>query len=205
MAKPKPPFEPGSRLSEEDRAAWEHAARSLEPLARKRREKRRAEGPSPDPPPDSQAAPRPRPAPVHKAPAPPARRDEPPPIAEIGRRQTRKLSTGQVSIDGRVDLHGMTRAEAHGVLRRFLAAAHERDARWALVITGKGARRGPDLSELSGGFTAPASGVLRRNVPMWLAEPDLRAIVVGFRTAAQAHGGDGALYVQLRQRRRTRS
>ena len=44
---------------------------------------------------------------------------------------------------------------------------------------------------------------LRRNVPRWLAEPELRAIVVGFTAAAVRHWGEGALYVQLRRRERT--
>ncbi|MBU2531869.1 MAG: Smr/MutS family protein, partial [Alphaproteobacteria bacterium] len=44
-------------------------------------------------------------------------------------------------------------------------------------------------------------GVLRRSVPLWLGEPDLRSIVVGFTTAHIKHGGDGALYVQLRRRK----
>ena len=44
--------------------------------------------------------------------------------------------------------------------------------------------------------------MLKRNVPRWLAEPELRSIVVGLTTAAIRHGGDGALYVQLRRRDR---
>jgi DNA-nicking Smr family endonuclease len=34
---------------------------------------------------------------------------------------------------------------------------------------------------------------------MWLGEPELRAIVVSFATAAIPHGGEGALYIQLRK------
>ena len=41
-------------------------------------------------------------------------------------------------------------------------------------------------------------GVLRRNVPRWLAEPELRMIVVGYTSAHARHGGEGAFYVQLR-------
>jgi DNA-nicking Smr family endonuclease len=47
--------------------------------------------------------------------------------------------------------------------------------------------------------------VLRKNVPLWLAEPELRAIVVSFTTAAVPHGGEGALYIQLRNPGRARS
>jgi DNA-nicking Smr family endonuclease len=37
-------------------------------------------------------------------------------------------------------------------------------------------------------------------VPMWLAEPDMRALVVSYTTAHARHGGEGALYIQLRRR-----
>jgi DNA-nicking Smr family endonuclease len=46
--------------------------------------------------------------------------------------------------------------------------------------------------------------VLRKNVPMWLAEPELRAVVVSFKTASIPHGGEGALYIQLRNPDRSR-
>ena len=42
-------------------------------------------------------------------------------------------------------------------------------------------------------------GVLRRLVPHWLREPDLRSVVLGFEEAGRAHGGSGALYVRLRR------
>jgi DNA-nicking Smr family endonuclease len=60
-----------------------------------------------------------------------------------------------------------------------------------LVITGKG-RGAEDQHE------APF-GVLRRAVPQWLREPDLRSLVVGFEEATATHGGAGALYVRIRR------
>jgi DNA-nicking Smr family endonuclease len=44
--------------------------------------------------------------------------------------------------------------------------------------------------------------VLKRNVPRWLEEPDVRSIVVSYTTAAIQHGGEGAIYVHLRARHR---
>jgi DNA-nicking Smr family endonuclease len=43
-------------------------------------------------------------------------------------------------------------------------------------------------------------GVLRRSVPLWLTEPDLRSVVLSVSEASPKHGGSGALYVQLRRR-----
>ena len=42
--------------------------------------------------------------------------------------------------------------------------------------------------------------MLRRLVPHWLREPDLRSTVLGFEEAGPGHGGAGALYVRLRRR-----
>jgi DNA-nicking Smr family endonuclease len=44
---------------------------------------------------------------------------------------------------------------------------------------------------------------LRRMVPHWLAEADLRHLVLGFEEASRGHGGSGALYVRLRSSRRS--
>lgn len=98
----------------------------------------------------------------------------------------RKLARGRLPVEAKVDLHGLTQADAHGFLLSFLHAAHGRGLRYVLVVTGKGASFGSD-------------GVLRRAVPAWLAAPAFRSIVAGFDEAARNHGGSGALYVRLRR------
>ena len=105
-----------------------------------------------------------------------------PPLAPLGRREKAKVARGKVEIGGRLDLHGHTQAEAHSALIAFLRRSAARDKRTVLIITGK-------------------SGVLRRQVPLWLALPDLRELIVGFESAAITHGGEGALYVRLRRAR----
>ena len=97
------------------------------------------------------------------------------------------------AIDAALDLHGLTQAEAHQALRGFLRHSQARGARLVIVVTGKG---GP-LGE-TGSWTSER-GVLRRLVPHWLRETDLRSIVLGFDDAGRAHGGSGALYVRLRR------
>ncbi|MBC7833020.1 MAG: Smr/MutS family protein, partial [Hyphomicrobium sp.] len=122
----------------------------------------------------------------------------PAPIA-LERRKARKLSSGRIDIDGRIDLHGMRQSEAHEALRRFLKRGYADGKRWVLVITGKGAPARTSLDERTE-RDGIERGVLRRNVPRWLAEPELAGIVIGFTTAAINHGGEGALYVHLRKR-----
>lgn len=111
----------------------------------------------------------------------------------MDRRSRSRVSRGTVAIDRRVDLHGLTQAAAERRLTRFLEDAQGEDAKVVLVITGKG--------KVSTSGREEERGVLRRMVPMWLAAPALRSIVVGFEEAAQSHGGTGALYVRIRKRR----
>ncbi|MGH6814344.1 MAG: Smr/MutS family protein [Hyphomicrobiaceae bacterium] len=44
--------------------------------------------------------------------------------------------------------------------------------------------------------------MLKHNVPRWLAESDLSVLIVRTTTAHMRHGGEGALYVELRTRQR---
>ena len=114
----------------------------------------------------------------------------------LDRRQKKRLARGIVTIDARLDLHGKTQAQAHSSLLRFLRRAQTEGAKFVLVITGKGAPRGdgPWEGEVAG-------GVLRRQVPLWLALPEFRAYVSACEQAGTAHGGDGALYIRIRRRR----
>ena len=64
------------------------------------------------------------PPPTSKVTLPPP---APAPIA-LERRKARKLSSGRIEIEGRIDLHGMRQSEAHDALRRFLQARLRRRA-----------------------------------------------------------------------------
>ncbi len=86
-----------------------------------------------------------------------------------------------------LDLHGLSRAAAHQRLIAFVQSRWAAGARAILVITGKGSR---------------GDGVLRREVPEWLAQPQLRDMVAGLSEAHPRRGGGGALYVALRRHSR---
>jgi DNA-nicking Smr family endonuclease len=199
----KSPPRRGQHLSDDERALWELAARDLKPIKVKKGrvlgvEVAPAEGPRTDAKPPAKPLAKPPAQPLPRAAAPVAKPSAPP-LSGLDRKKTRKLGSGRVEIDARIDLHGMRQAEAHAVLTRFLLRAHASGRRWVLVITGKGGPRGEDEAR---GWGEPERGVLKRNVPRWLGEPELRAIVVGYTTAAVRHGGEGALYVQLRRKDR---
>ena len=174
-------------LSEEERKLWESVAKKIKPLRKGPRLTRlhavEAETPGIAP----AAPPRP-PSPVKVSPPP---KLQAPPLAPIGRRERAKLSRGKQEIDARIDLHGMTQTRAHRALFGFLQRAHHEGFTFVLVITGKG--------KVGGGESE--RGVLRRQVPQWLALPEFRALVVGFEEAHIGHGGEGALYVRVRRAR----
>ena len=192
----------GRRAVTPDEAAlWDHATRALAPVKVKPRVTEAAPAaPSKSPQPGptakpagksaAKAAPRPPPAPPRPQPSPP--------LADFDRRHARRIASGKVEIEARIDLHGMRQGDAHARLRTFLLDAHARGLKTVLVITGKGgeAQKGDYMVEA---FGQPRRGVLRRNVPTWLDEPELRGVVVGYTTAGVRHGGEGALYVQLRR------
>lgn len=175
-------------LTADEHALWSHVTRSIAPLRRvhlREAEPAAAENHA-KPAKPAPAAPAPRLPVVH--PAPP----RPPGLAPIDRRLKQKLARGREAIDATIDLHGLTQAEAHAALVRFLRNARAGGARLVLVITGKGAR--------SDDFAADR-GVLRRQVPLWLRSSELRDSVIGFDWAHAAHGGEGALYVRIRRKR----
>lgn len=201
-------------MSDEDHALWQHTASTLDPVRRAKPRVHAAIEPGEH---VELTAARPRlkhdvrvvgtssssevPVAVGLAHKPQTRTV--PPLSEFERKSARRIRSGRTEIEARIDLHGMRQAEAHSALRAFLYSCHARDKRWVLVITGKGGAQKPAddgenrWSWNSGGHDR---GVLRRNVPRWLAEPELRSIVVSYCEAAIRHGGEGALYVQLRRR-----
>jgi DNA-nicking Smr family endonuclease len=121
-----------------------------------------------------------------------------PDLQPFDAKRARKLRAGRIEIEARLDLHGMKQVEAHAALRRFLHDCHRDGRRTVLVITGKGGPSGKDGGDERHWTHGHERGVLKRNVPHWLEEPDLRRIVVSYTTASVRHGGEGAIYVQLR-------
>lgn len=124
-----------------------------------------------------------------------------PPIGAFDRKAQRRLRSGRVEIEARIDLHGMRQDEAHAALRAFLYRCQNRGLRWVLIITGKGKQESDDPDRAFDMSDMRQRGILRRNVPRWLDEPDIRPLVVSYSEAARHHGGEGALYVHLRKTR----
>jgi DNA-nicking Smr family endonuclease len=114
---------------------------------------------------------------------------------QMDRKNYDRLRKGKMVPEAKIDLHGMTMSQAHPALVNFVMRNHGRGARLVLVITGKG------KSADDGGPIPVRHGVLKHQVPQWLALPPLRGVVLQVTQAHQKHGGGGAYYVYLRRTR----
>lgn len=183
----------------DDEALWRRVTQDVAPLTRRRQGRVReiADATSPDAMTKGDAAakskfadkraqrvmPAPEPAPTRptelthgKAPG-------------LDRKTQTKMRRGQLEVEGRIDLHGLTQTEAHRALIAFISSARDQGKRAVMVITGKGLRETGEV------------GVLRRAVPGWLNAPPLKSMIRAFDYAARQHGGEGALYVLLKRDR----
>ncbi|MDH3262647.1 MAG: Smr/MutS family protein [Paracoccaceae bacterium] len=189
-------------LQPEEAALWDRVAGTARPLhpARKPAANAKAEAPSAHPP-----VPRPAPVPRFRlgeaAPEDGPRHLIQPGLSErlagepvrMDRKAFGRMTRGRLKPEAKIDLHGMTLAEAHPALVRFVLGAHSQGKRLVLVVTGKGRDR-----DEGGPIPAPR-GILRHQVPLWLSQPPLAGLVLQLTEAHQRHGGSGAYYLYLRR------
>ncbi|MCF3946129.1 Smr/MutS family protein [Acidiphilium sp. AL] len=98
-----------------------------------------------------------------------------------------RFRTGRIAPDRTLDLHGMTAANAHLAVTALIAGAAGQGLRCVEIVTGHGRRSGGE------------GGVLRREVPLWLNAPGLRAMILAICHPHVAN--EGALLVLLRRQR----
>lgn len=194
-------------LTEDDRALWERVARTAEPL-----HPRREMGSAPPPRTSTAIPPRPDAPPPVPAAQPKlragARASDRRPAVDLARpvaeevsatplrmdaKRHKRMTSGKLSPEAKLDLHGLTLDEAHPRLAAFVTRARTRGLRLLLVVTGKGRRHRDD-----DGPIPRRPGALRHQVPIWLGRPPLGPHVLQVRPAHRRHGGEGAYYVYLR-------
>ncbi len=99
----------------------------------------------------------------------------------------RKLRHGEYSVQGHVDLHGLTREEARREVDRFLKESRRRGRRCVLLVHGRGLHSEKQVP------------VLKEALRGWLGAARFGRHVLAFATARPQDGGAGALYVLLRR------
>lgn len=184
-------------ISEADLAEWDAFAAEIEPLrgaGKKRAATARPKALAP-----SQSARVTEASARHPAPLPPgpivvdsARA----PAAGLDSATAAKLKRGELAIEGRIDLHGMTVAQAHRALMAFLGQQDSAGARCLLVITGKGSREKDEQP-----LWAERRGSIRAQLADWLKHGAHAPRILAVAMAAAKHGGGGAFYVLLRRKR----
>ncbi|MDH3327063.1 MAG: Smr/MutS family endonuclease [Gammaproteobacteria bacterium] len=106
----------------------------------------------------------------------------------VQQRLFKKLRNGQITTESILDLHGLTVDQARTVLNQFLAECLQSQYRCVIIVHGKGSRGDQPI--------------LKPMLNNWLQQiPDILA----FSSAQAQDGGTGALYVLLRNNRKTES
>jgi len=185
------------KLRPEEEALWNAVARTAKPmhitvLKRKNEEVMLAAPVAVALPPAAMRLPYFR---IGEKPKPPVPAKAPATALNMDARAYGKMTKGKLSPEARIDLHGMTLAEAHPELIRFLLNAHADGLRLVLVITGKG-KPGADHGPIP-----QRAGVLRHQVPHWLRQVPLAPVILQVNEAHLRHGGSGAYYVYLKRQR----
>lgn len=169
-------------LTPEDAQLWRYVTRNVNPYHGSRHLSA-DETPAPSPETRKTAAPRPPEPPPAPAPQSPLSVGR---VADMDRRTAQRLKRGELPVDGRLDLHGLTLDQAHGALTGFIRGAYGRGARCVVVVTGKG---------------KAGEGKIRRETPHWLNQAALRPMVLAVTEARTHDGGAGAFYILLKRRR----
>lgn len=104
--------------------------------------------------------------------------------AKISRRILKQLKTGQISIDAKLDLHGLTGDQAIYALTQCILRCQSNGDRLLLIIHGKSSTEGKQ------------GPILKNIIYQWLRN---QAEVLAIQSAHGKHGGNGAVYVMLKR------
>lgn len=113
-------------------------------------------------------------------------------VQGINTRLFQRLKAGRISTQAHLDLHGQNALQARARLLNFMRSQYINSRKCVLIITGRG-KNSP--------LGAP---VLRNEIQLWLTREPLKRIVLAFCSAQPRHGGTGALYVLMRDYKKTR-
>jgi len=104
---------------------------------------------------------------------------------DVDPREVRRLRRGAYTIDGRIDLHGKTAAEARKEVEKFIRKKRADGDRVVSVIVGRGSHSPRGI------------GVLRGEIAAWLSHGPSAHHVAAFASAPEDEGGSGVVLVLL--------
>ena len=97
----------------------------------------------------------------------------------------KQLNTKKLNINAIVDLHGKTEYQAYDIIKNFIKNSYLRELRSIVIITGKGTNN---------------LGKLKLKTPLWLKSEEISKFIIGFETMPHNKGGEGALFVKLKNK-----
>ncbi len=104
---------------------------------------------------------------------------------DIDPREVRRLRRGAYSIDGRLDLHGLTAGEARREVESFVRKRRGDGDRVVALIVGRG------------NHSPRGIGVLRGEIAAWLSQGPVAHHVAAFASAPEDEGGPGVVLALL--------
>jgi len=113
-------------------------------------------------------------------------------LLEIKTRETKNydklLGKGLLKIDAIKDFHGYNLNIAKDVLINFILNSYKSNLKNILVITGKGKNN---------------SGVLKKEIPRWLYDKEIKKYIISHFSAPRNLGGEGAILIRIKTKKRT--
>ena len=97
----------------------------------------------------------------------------------------KQIKSNRLNLDAIIDLHGKTEVQAYVSIKNFIKDCYFNNFKSIMIITGKGFN---------------SNGKLKIKTPSWLKSEDLSKYVVGFETMPHNKGGEGALFVQIKNK-----
>ena len=96
-----------------------------------------------------------------------------------------QLKNNRLSFDAIIDLHGKTEVQAYESIKNFIKDCYFNNLKSIMIVTGKGSN---------------SKGKLKLKTPLWLKSDGISKYVVGFDIMPHNKGGEGALFVQLKNK-----
>jgi DNA-nicking Smr family endonuclease len=100
----------------------------------------------------------------------------------LQRQLIQKIKKGKITIEARLDLHGMTRESALQHTKNFIEKCQERDIRLVCIVHGKG-------------YSSEHKPILKNWLDQWMRQ---QSSILAFYSAPQKEGGNGAVIVLLK-------
>ena len=97
----------------------------------------------------------------------------------------KQIKSNKLTFDAIIDLHGKTEIQAYDLIKNFIKDSYLNNFKNIIIITGKGSNN---------------KGKLKLKTPLWLKNEGLSKYIVGFENMPHNKGGQGALFVKLKNK-----